>query len=355
MVAARLVDARKDYGRLETKLPSFLLAGSSHRGVGPVSLELARGEAVAVVGANGAGKSTLLRLVGGLASPTSGTVERHGRIGRLLDLGAGFLDDCTGAENARIALSIGGSAHGRSLDRVTEFAGLGSFFEEPVRTYSLGMRLRLAYALVVAESPDVLVVDEVLAVGDEAFQRRCMTYMEAFLEDGHTLLLATHNLYVAEKICGRALWLEEGRVKSLGPSSEVVRAYRDSLGRRSPRAPESAKGQEHGVVAGRLRSEPERPVYGEPWEIHVEWPATARGWIEVRSAADALVARIPVSGAGRAALCSCPLLAGEYGMALVSADSETPACEIEVTVGGGGRELGSVGLRRTWHGRGATS
>ncbi len=349
MLIARLVDVRKDYGRLEEKLPGFLLPSGAHRGVGPVSLELGRGQALGVVGANGAGKSTLLRLMGGLAKPTSGQLERSGRFGRLLDLGAGFLEDCTGRENARIALSIGAAWAEHSAGVVEDFSGLGRFLDEPVRTYSLGMRLRLAYALVVAEEPDVLVVDEVLAVGDEAFQRRCMVYMEAFLASGKTLVLATHNLYVAEKICDRALWLEAGEVKALGPTSEVVRGYRGSLARRlSSTTPARRAGAPARGVAGEVRSVPDAVPRGEPWRIEVDWVATAEGRVEVRSATHDLVATLVVRGPGHFDLPECQLLPGEYGISLVSSEGDRIVDEKVLTVSGPGRELGTVSLRHDW-------
>lgn len=354
MVAVRLVDVRKDYGRLEERLPRFVVPGGAHLGVGPLSLELERGRALAVVGANGAGKSTLLRLVGGLSVPTSGVVERSGTFGRLLDLGAGFLEDCTGRENARIALALGGAGRDTALARAEEFSGLGAFLDEPVRTYSLGMRLRLAYALVVAEAPDVLVVDEVLAVGDEAFQRRCMAYMEGFLAEGHTLVLATHNLYVAEKVCDRALWLENGSVKSLGPASEVVRGYRDSLARRLAGRPEPVSPSDAPpALAGRIRSTPEVVEHGGPWCIEVDWAQTASGRIEIRSATDALVSSVPVRGPGRVEIPRCPLLPGGYTVSLVGRDSRHPVAEAVARVRGDARELGIVALRHDWQPPGA--
>lgn len=353
MVVLRLVDVRKEYGRLEERLPGFVVPGGAHLGVGPLSLELERGQALAVVGPNGAGKSTLLRLVGGLSVPTTGKVERSGKFGRLLDLGAGFLEDCTGRENAKIALAIAGAGPDTGLAQVEEFSGLGNFLEEPVRTYSLGMRLRLAYALVVAEAPDVLVVDEVLAVGDEAFQRRCMAYMEGFLAEGHTLVLATHNLYVAEKVCDRALWLENGCVKALGRPSEVARGYRDSLARRLADRPRHGPLSESApAMPGEIRSTPEPVEHGQPWCLEVDWAETADGRIEIRSATDALVASVPVRGPGRVEIPSCPLLPGAYAVSLVGRDSRHPVAEAVVRVRGDGRELGTVALRHDWQGPG---
>lgn len=351
MVVADLDQVRKDYGRLEERLPGFVGAGQSHRGVGPVTLRLARGDSLAVVGENGAGKSTLLRLMGGLACPTSGRIEHHGRFGRLLELGGGFLEDCTGRENGRITLAIGATDNtdnAAALAQAFEFSGLGAFLDQPVRTYSMGMRLRLAYALVVAESPDVLVVDEVLAVGDEAFQRQCMAYMEAFLSSGSTLVLATHNLYVAEKVCSRGLWLEAGRVKALGPVSEVVQAYRGALQEKVRDRRLRPGARFRADAPARLDSKPEEPTQGGAWTVCVSWPNETRGRLEIRSASDALVTTLGVRGPGRFEVARCPLLPGRYRL-LLFADGDTGACaEGELRIRGAARELGVVLLEHGW-------
>lgn len=229
------VDLEKSYSQLGLR---ELLSGVSRRSAAQpdaafllqgVSLQIPRGGSVGIIGENGAGKSTLLRLLAGLAMPTRGEVRYRGRRGALLELGAGFLDELDGRSNARLALSLTG-LKGLGLDRAVETAGefseLGTFLREPIRTYSSGMRLRLAYAVAVVQEPDVLLADEVLAVGDEAFQRKCSQHVAGFLARGGTLLLASHNLYQVEKLCDRALWLRKGQVAASGPVRAVTAAYR---------------------------------------------------------------------------------------------------------------------------------
>ena len=193
-----------------------------------VSFELARGETLGIIGRNGAGKSTLLQLICGTLTPTSGRVEVHGRIAALLELGTGFNPDFTGRENITInAAILGLSAKeiAARMDDIITFADIGQFIDQPVKTYSSGMYVRLAFSVVIHVDPDILIVDEALAVGDSLFQAKCMTRMRRMLDDGLTLLFISHDIAAVKALCKRALWLDHGTVRALGPTAEVTRDY----------------------------------------------------------------------------------------------------------------------------------
>ncbi len=196
-----------------------------------VSFDVAEGSTVGLIGANGSGKSTLLKLVGGILSPTSGTVTRRGRIAALLELGAGFHGDLTGRENVYLNASILGLSRART-DRyfhdIVEFSGIGEFIDTQVKFYSSGMYVRLAFAVAVHVDPEILLIDEVLAVGDEPFQRKCMERIKAFQRDGRTILFVTHGLDQVRSLCDRVIMLDHGRVVVDGTAVEGIRAFRDA-------------------------------------------------------------------------------------------------------------------------------
>lgn len=193
-----------------------------------LDLSVATGEALGVVGENGAGKSTLLGLLTGTTTPTTGRVEVHGKIAAILELGAGFHPDFTGRYNAQLHAELFGltGAEGNDcLDEVIAFSELGDFIDQPVRTYSAGMYLRLAFALAVSVDPEVLVIDEALAVGDQHFQTKCVDRIAGFRARGKTIVFCSHNLYQVKKLCDRALWLRGGAPAALGAVDETVDAY----------------------------------------------------------------------------------------------------------------------------------
>jgi lipopolysaccharide transport system ATP-binding protein len=228
-------------------------AGSPAPGAGfwpirHVGFVLAHGESLGVIGRNGAGKSTLLRILSGVARPSEGTVVAPARVACLLDLGVGFHALETGRDNAETALVLHAGLTRRDararLREVEQFADLGPFFERPIRTYSDGMRLRLAFATITVLEPEVLVTDEILAVGDEGFQRRCNAWFDRFLARGGGLVLCSHDLGQVQRLCDRTLWLEGGGVRDLGDSRDVVRHYREAMGTGA------AGGEEGGGVEG---------------------------------------------------------------------------------------------------------
>src|SRR5437870_11736819 len=197
-----------------------------------VSFAVQAGESFGVVGANGSGKSTLLKLLAGTAKPTSGTLEVNGRVTALLEIGAGFHPDFSGRENAYLNGSLLGLSR-REMDTVMpgiqEFADIGRFFDAPVKTYSSGMYSRLGFAVAIHVEPDVLLVDEVLAVGDEYFQHKCFAKINAFRAGGKTILFVSHDLAAVKRICGRALFLDAGRIAAEGDVQYVADAYEDTV------------------------------------------------------------------------------------------------------------------------------
>jgi ABC-type polysaccharide/polyol phosphate transport system ATPase subunit len=193
-----------------------------------VTFRIQEGESVALVGTNGAGKSTLLSLVTGLVSPDLGQFSAEGRIGPLLQLGAGMHPDLTGMENVRLNAALLGLTRRRTgelFDSIVDFAGIADFIAEPLRTYSSGMVMRLAFSVAVHLDPDILIIDEVLTVGDYAFQVKCAEKMASLKRSGKTLLCVSHSAGAIEGLCERALWLERGELVMDGPLREVLDAY----------------------------------------------------------------------------------------------------------------------------------
>ena len=193
-----------------------------------VSFDVRMGEGLAVIGANGAGKSTLLGLIAGLSCPTEGSIEVNGRIAALLELGSGFHPDLTGLENLRLNASLLGLSRRRTEEvsgAIAEFADIGDFLREPLRTYSTGMLMRLAFAIAIHVDPDILIVDEVLAVGDQPFQVKCFERIRQFKAEGKTLLFVSHATQLVREICDRGLWLEHGKVRMDGSAAAVLEAY----------------------------------------------------------------------------------------------------------------------------------
>jgi ABC-type polysaccharide/polyol phosphate transport system ATPase subunit len=193
-----------------------------------VTLEMTRGSSLGVIGENGAGKSTLLKIVAGVIKPTRGTVAINGRVGALLELGSGFHPEYTGRANIDLAatlLGISPAEIAAKRDEIIAFADIGSHIDDPIKHYSSGMVVRLGFAVATTLSPDILITDEVLAVGDESFQKKCVAWMERYLADGGTLLMCSHSMYHVQKLCRDALWLKDGRVERLGPASDVTQGY----------------------------------------------------------------------------------------------------------------------------------
>ncbi|MCX6626775.1 MAG: ABC transporter ATP-binding protein [Candidatus Solibacter sp.] len=193
-----------------------------------LSFQVQRGECMAIVGGNGAGKSTLLSLVTGLCQPTEGRIQVNGSVAALLELGSGFHPELTGAENILLNASLLGLSRKKTearFDEIVEFSGISDFIHEPLRTYSSGMIMRLAFSVAVHVDPDILIVDEVLAVGDQAFQAKCFERIARFKRAGKTLLFVSHSAQLVKQFCDRTLWLDKGEAVLVGTPDEVLDAY----------------------------------------------------------------------------------------------------------------------------------
>jgi len=256
------------YGRKHTvgTLKSALLAGRARHSLSPdsavpalvdVSFQVDPGETLGIVGPNGSGKSTLLKLLAGIVRPTQGSVTVEGRLGALLELGAGFHPEISGRENIEInglLLGLTRRQIAQRFDEIVRFAELEEFLDAPLKTYSSGMAVRLGFSIAAHSDPDVLLVDEVLAVGDERFAHRCLEKFAEFERAGKTLLLVSHDLALVAEHCRRALWLDGGRLLADGPAAETVARYRERV------AQEEGKGR---LEEGERRGDAETRGRGE--------------------------------------------------------------------------------------------
>ena len=193
-----------------------------------INFTLSKGKKIGIIGLNGAGKSTFLKIISGITSPTQGKATTHGKIASLIDLEAGFHPDLTGAENIYLnALLLGMSKNKirKNFTKIVSFSGIGKFIDSPLHTYSTGMKIRLGFAVAAFSDPDILIIDEILAGGDEKFQRKSYVKIQEFFRKKKTILFASHSLSVIQKLCPQTLWLEKGKIKALGPSKEIIRQY----------------------------------------------------------------------------------------------------------------------------------
>ena len=252
---------------LDGTLTSGLPREKAIKALDEVSFRVDRGEAFGIVGGNGSGKSTLLKIVAGILRPTSGEVITDGRVAALIELGAGFHPEISGRENVYFNGSILGLGR-REIDErfedIVEFSGLADFIDEPVKNYSSGMYVRLGFAVAIHTDPDVLLVDEVLAVGDEAFAHRCIHRIEEFLASGRTLLFVSHGLDLVESLCDRVMWLDRGVQKLVGEPRRVVDAYRQAVAEEEGR--EHREEQERRREKRRQRAEAGEETEGEGTE-----------------------------------------------------------------------------------------
>jgi lipopolysaccharide transport system ATP-binding protein len=345
-----------------------------------IDLEVRRGESLGIVGENGAGKSTLLKLLTGVLAPSAGRVETHGSIAALLELGAGFHPEFTGAENVDMAGALLGFAPGelaRKREQILAFADIGRYIDEPVKHYSSGMVVRLGFALVAARRPDLLITDEVLAVGDEAFQRKCIRWLEDYLAGGGTLLLVSHSMYHVQKICRQAIWIHRGRIEARGDVHEVTQRYlafqEQRIAAERGAATSGGAAQEFRVAALTVNGEPgEGPVTIEQGgalelDVRVESqagrePALAIGLVRadgtpvygITSEIDGARPTPHPDGGFRFRLAfdALPLLPGSYWLRAHSQDPEAmrhfDTVERVLVVRGRSRELGLVHLRHRW-------
>lgn len=267
---------RREYTTLKSELVRLLKRGE--RKVSPrtqitalegINLSVKPGQTFGLVGRNGSGKSTLLKLITGIYTPTEGTIEVNGRISALLELGAGFHPDFSGRENILINGIILGMSRAdirARMDEIIEFSELRDFIDEPVRTYSSGMYMRLAFSIATHVDPDVLIVDEILAVGDEHFRNKSQAKMNEFRQRGKTIFLVTHDLDTLQEWCDSAAWLDGGTLRLVGDPREVVRQYKQSVSERAASQSEEARS------AGRLAApELRQPRSGPPALAGSRW------------------------------------------------------------------------------------
>ncbi|HVG09882.1 MAG TPA: ABC transporter ATP-binding protein [Thermoanaerobaculia bacterium] len=256
-----------------------------------VGFSIPRGEGLAILGENGAGKSTLLKILAGITTPTSGSFQVRGKIASILELGSGFHPEFTGRQNIVLnaaMLGLGEEELRQKLPDIIGFSELGDFIDQPVKTYSTGMAMRLGFSIATQVEPDVLIIDEALSVGDGYFQKKCMDRLLLFVEGGGTLLFCSHAMYYVSNFCQRALWLKGGKAEALGPVSEVIREYENFLVAKSAAAhaaeTEPGKAAESAFRPARITSfrlnAPE-PLYtsGQLWELEIEWETEDPGLV----------------------------------------------------------------------------
>ena len=282
------------------RLMSAFTGRSSHReqvALDNVSFELRRGESLGIIGHNGAGKSTLLKILAGVVTPTEGSMATQGRVSSILELGSGFHPDFSGRDNIRLnaaMLGLGEAEVEARRPAIEDFCELGDFLDQPIKVYSTGMVMRLAFAIATQVEPDVLIVDEALSVGDGYFQKKCMDRLLQLTDGGTALLFCSHAMYYVNSFCDRALWLERGRQRALGPAKQVAADYEDALMRQTERAHAGEPAERMGlraietgdqVMPARLESveilegsEGDRPVFktGQPWEVRLRWQSDSK-------------------------------------------------------------------------------
>ncbi|MBS0327048.1 MAG: ABC transporter ATP-binding protein [Proteobacteria bacterium] len=386
MTLLALAAVGKDYARVKprggrVRLVWDLLheraAKDVFRALDGVSFAIERGESLGVIGENGAGKSTLLKIIAGVIKPTRGTVESNGRVGALLELGSGFHPEYTGLANIDLAAALLGLAPSEiaaSRERIIDFAGLGEHIREPIKHYSSGMVVRLGFAVATALAPDILITDEVLAVGDESFQKKCIAWMERYLAEGGTLLFCSHSMFHVQKLCSHAMWLKDGCVERYGISADVTRdylAYHEEKEARAkegvPRARAESAGwyavQRLALDADCVEQGADLTIDGEVYAPDDRAPVVVIGVVRadgtpvfgVTSDMD----RVALRDAGdhrwmfRMTLTRLPLQPGRYAIRAHAADPEGVRVfdhvERTLTVRGETRELGLVHLRHRWH------
>ncbi len=289
-----------------------------------VSFDVDRGEALAVIGPNGAGKSTLLKLLSAITCPTTGEIRLYGRLAALIEIGSGFHPELTGRENVFLSGSILGMRRteiAAKLDRIVDFAGVGAFIDSPVKWYSSGMYVRLGFAVAAHVDADILLVDEVLAVGDEAFQQKCYARIAELRAQGTTILFISHDLAAVERLCKRAILMSGGRVQLDGPAADVVADYRGSVAAFPFRPARAAEGAVAitGIEFGGDRKH----------RIHTGGPLTTRVSFVARERVDRAVVEV-----------------GYYthGGAVLHAEQATGASELSIQQGAGVIEFNAPSL-----------
>ena len=383
----------KDYAKLDDNAGRLRLVLDLLRGRGAsqvfqaldeVSFDLAAGESLGIIGENGAGKSTLLKIVAGVITPTRGVVESRGRVGALLELGSGFHPEYSGIANIDLAAALLGLSRAEiaaKRDEIIAFADIGEHIHDPIKHYSSGMVVRLGFAVATALTPDILITDEVLAVGDESFQKKCVAWMEGYLAGGGTLLLCSHSMYHIQKLCRAALWLKDGRVERYGAAAEVTQAYlayheEKSAGAKQPiAAPRAAAAGVYAIQSLRLDPPATMPsggaltIAGEVFSPDGRAPVVLLGLIRadgtpVYGVATDMDGVLPARiGSNRFTFSlsfpRLPLLPGKYLVRAHALDPEGVRLfdnvEMPLLIEGSTREMGLVHIDHGWTGQVANS
>lgn len=293
VTADRLGKTYKVYARPLDRLIEAAARRPRHRAfqaLHDVSFALEPGEALGIIGENGAGKSTLLKILTGITPPTTGRFDVHGNVAAILELGAGFHPEFTGRQNIALNAALLGLDQARideTMPSIIAFSELEAFIDQPVKCYSTGMAMRLAFAIAIQVRPDVLIVDEALSVGDGYFQKKCIDALRTYLGQGGTLLFCSHAMYYVSAFCKRALWLRDGRVEALGPIDRVVQAYEGFLAAKSrahteqgesevPEPPDQVEPKRArlldvrvGPVAATREDDSVAVACGGPWQVEI--------------------------------------------------------------------------------------
>lgn len=244
-----------------------------------VTFSVSKGQTLGIIGANGAGKSTLLSLLAGTKTASEGSVKTEGTISSLLELGAGFHPDLTGRENVFLCGALMGIPKAKmkaQFDAIVEFSGIGDFIEQPVKHYSSGMYVRLGFAVAVELDPDILLIDEVLAVGDSAFQRKCIAKMEEFREKGKTMLIISHDLKTIQSVSDQILLLDEGKVMGMGDPEELVEQYESITRKKNAKSLQREWGTGEAKIAGveffdKTGAVADKFMWGDPVDIRIDY------------------------------------------------------------------------------------
>ena len=346
-----------------------------------VSFEIPAGSSFGIVGANGAGKSTMLKTLSRILVPDRGAVKVNGRIAALLELGAGFHPEMSGRENVYLngnILGMSTATLNSKFDEIVEFSGLQDFIDQPVKTYSSGMTARLGFSVAVAVEPDILLIDEALAVGDEQFQRRCNEKMSEIRSSGRTVILVSHGLNDIQKLCDRAVWLDKGTVKAVGKTNNVIDSYLSSVTtsyRIDDRGRERSGSGEIQLEVELLPNLAEQSVQtGNPLTVRMHWTSDQRIdnpalTLAVRNADGYLIggstnlSSTPVEPLGPGsgwfdfAIPAVPLLPGSYHISVAASDTKNghtydvipKAEEFDVTPSGGrNSDQGAVSFFGQW-------
>ena len=361
MLREALADRVRSLGRARSEKNEFWALRD-------VDLDVERGETFGIIGHNGAGKSTLLKILARVTPPTGGEADLEGRVGALLEVGTGFHPELTGRENVYLngaILNMGRAEISRKFDQIVEFADVARFIDTPVKRYSSGMQLRLAFAVAAHLEPEILIIDEVLSVGDLAFQQKCIGRMEEVAREGRTVLFVSHNLTAVSNLCSRSMLLEAGRQVAFGDTNDVIAQYARSV-RTMAGTPLGEREDRRG--SGELRfteisfesggAPTDTPISGQDMEILLHYrTAEGRPLLNVSfgvlilthlnelmmhlssPVSGTLLDEIPAEGVARCRLPRCPLPAGQYRMHIWAEVADQPvdwiefACELAVIQG----------------------